>query len=301
MIDVPEGRCRPREGRLDESPVFSIRVASAIVFVAILSCASAAAEQATDTSPGPERVSIRGELKRAAQDSGALLRAPAKWDKHDWRRAAAFVVTLGALFAEDNRVSDEVQSRRTATTDRIASRTDWFGQPGAVVLSGALLGAGLIRGNDAVRDTGRDALEASLLTVVEVGVIKSIAGRERPRDSGGFTRFKPFSSNNSFPSGHAAQVFAVAAVIAEHSNGWLVPTVAYSIATIVAVDRVAQNTHFASDVFAGAVIGGVTGKFLVRRHRRDRDPQVASRAEPRFTLGVVPIRGGAALTISYLE
>ena len=185
-----------------------------------------------------------------------MLRAPGKWDSRDWRRAAAFTVTLGALFAADDRIYVEVQAHRTDTTDHFASRTEVFGQPGALVLSGALLGVGLISKSSGVRDLGRDALEACLITGVEVGVIKVIAGRERPRESGGSTRFVPFSSNDSFPSGHAAQAFTVAAVIAEHSHGWFVPTVAYSIATIVAIDRVAQNNHFASDVFAGAVIGG---------------------------------------------
>jgi len=45
-----------------------------------------------------------------------------------------------------------------------------------------------------------------------------------------------------------------------------VPTAAYTLATLVALDRVNTRAHFASDVFAGAVLERSRVVFLVARH-----------------------------------
>jgi membrane-associated phospholipid phosphatase len=65
------------------------------------------------------------------------------------------------------------------------------------------------------------------------------------------------SDTNSFPSGHTAMAFSGATVL-RHEYGEVSPwiTVAgYSVATFVAVDRVAKKRHHWYDVTAGAAIG----------------------------------------------
>jgi membrane-associated phospholipid phosphatase len=47
--------------------------------------------------------------------------------------------------------------------------------------------------------------------------------------------------HQSFPSGHATNAFAVASVAAGHADGWVVPAVAYSLASGVAVSRMNDN------------------------------------------------------------
>ncbi len=67
------------------------------------------------------------------------------------------------------------------------------------------------------------------------------------------------------------------------SSGRLVPTLAYTVATVN--DRV----HFASDAVAGAIVGTVTGRFLVARHRR----QAADRpVRVEIEIEIAPIRNG---------
>jgi membrane-associated phospholipid phosphatase len=133
---------------------------------------------------------------------------------------------------------------------------------------------------------GRDAIEASALAGLIANVLKPAFGRQRPIDANDETVFKPASSNYSFPSGHSTEAFAVASVIATRSSGWLVPTLAYACATVVAFDRVNDHAHFSSDVLAGAAIGITVGRFIVHRHENAAEsdgqhPSISLTAIPR--------------------
>ena len=69
---------------------------------------------------------------------------------------------------------------------------------------------------------------------------------------------RPDESNaNSFPSGHTAMAFSGATVL-RYEYGEVSPWITlagYSVATFVAVDRVAKKRHHWYDVAAGAAIG----------------------------------------------
>lgn len=70
--------------------------------------------------------------------------------------------------------------------------------------------------------------------------------------------------NNSLPSQHTANVFVSATVIASlfPEQKWVAP-VAYSVAGLVGVQRVLADSHWASDVIAGAAVGFLSGKAIV--------------------------------------
>jgi hypothetical protein len=79
-------------------------------------------------------------------------------------------------------------------------------------------------------------------------------------------QFKPFSNNQSFPSGHSSQAFAVATAIAENYPVWWVQTLCYGGAGLVGYARIEQNAHYASDVVAGALLGWAVAHAVVHRH-----------------------------------
>lgn len=123
---------------------------------------------------------------------------------------------------------------------------------------------------------GLDLIRAEILEEVIVQVLKSSVQRTRPDGS----------DNRSFPSGHAAATFALAAVLERHLGARLAwPTLA--IATYVGTSRLHDNVHFLSDVVFGAAIGTAAGWTVVGRHGRTN-----------YALAPVPVPGGFAVMIS---
>jgi membrane-associated phospholipid phosphatase len=96
-----------------------------------------------------------------------------------------------------------------------------------------------------------------------------VTGRERPNESDSAYDFKGPGGNGtnaSFPSGHAGNAFAVASVMSEvygDNNPW-VPWLAYGVAGGVALSRINDNKHWASDAFLASALGFFIGKMVTR-------------------------------------
>jgi PAP2 superfamily len=235
------------------------------------------------------------EARRYRSDSVALIKAPLTWDKGDWEKLAGGAIIVGGLMFADRSIDSAAQRNRSHATNSIASASTPLGSQYGFELSGTLWIAGTLLNHENMRETGRDAVEAGVLAyVLNTGLLKRLFGRERPRDSGGRTVFVPGSSHDSFPSGHTTEAFAVASVIAARSKSWPIPVIAYSLASLVAFDRINTRDHFASDVVAGAFLGTAVGHFLVHRHG-EQEKGVLSKA----TLEIVPIRHGLAAQIGF--
>jgi hypothetical protein len=232
-----------------------VRLAAVVVFIALV--------------PSAHANSIVDEARQYGRDFKAVVLAPAHWDRSEWGRAALTIGTVAVLMHEDEHIAHAIQARRSSQTNSIAKAVTPMGGGRGLQLSVALIGVGLLTKNTEVRDTGRDALESSIIAAgVITPLLKRTLGRARPnQDEMTAHDFDPGSVQQSFPSGHATNAFALASAIAGHSNGWVVPTVAYTVASTVAFARMNDNVHWASDVFAGAVIGTATGKMIVHRHR----------------------------------
>lgn len=256
----------------------------------------AEAPPAQPQRPLPGRIldAFLDEAKRYVSDAVALVRAPAEWEGTDWRRAAAVGASLATLFLADESIDAGARRQRSHFTDRVSAATTWMGGGGGFRIPFVLLGGGLTFANANVRDMGRETLEACLVSSIVTKGLKEAIGRERPFETNGETAFKPFTSHDSFPSAHTTQAFAIASVVAARSEGWLVPTLAYTAATVVAFDRINDRVHFASDVFAGALVGTLTGRFLVIRHRRQ---ETAPRS--RVEVQILPIRSGLAARMRF--
>ncbi len=235
----------------------------------------------------------REEARRYVLDAGGILTSPLRWDGSQWIRAAAVVAALGVVASEDDAIDEKFRSHRSSQTDAFARGVTPLGSYAGVGLSAAALGSGLLFKDDVLRETGRDAIEAELLAAgVLTPLLKITLGRLRPVQGSDADEFHAFSGRNSFPSGHATEAFAIASVFAARSRGWVVPTLAYALASGVAFARINDRAHFASDVVGGAVLGTVVGRSIVRRHSDERESLVPS---------VLPLvtRRGAGLMLSW--
>ena len=304
---IPRGCDRAQERRKARAFLCAVLLASS------LPAALARGQEAAETAPGadgappqaaadtppPSNGKIRplrilgDELKLYFVDSVALFTAPIRWKKNDWWTAGAVGAGIAGVMAFDEHLSVEIQERRSPATDRVSRWTTNLGTTDAFVISGALVAGGVVFKDSNVTSMGREALEASVFTGLLSTVAKRAFGRKRPIDANDRTAFELGSSNQSFPSGHTTEAFTLASVIAARSSGWIVPSLAYTAACLVAYDRVNDRQHFPSDVVAGAALGVSVGRFVVHRHR----PQEPSAHH--VDLQVVPIRNGASLVARF--
>lgn len=125
-----------------------------------------------------------------------------------------------------------------------------------VVLGGAFAAyfAGRMTGTRWVQHLGMDEIEATILASAFSEGIKLAVRRPRPVEVDGTQ-----SHTYSFPSGHATLTFAAATVLQQHL-GYKAAIPTYAVASYVAMSRLHDNRHFASDVVFGAALGIVVGR-----------------------------------------
>ncbi len=295
-----EGRLRDiRQGKCWLSPPAALL--ALLLFGGFFLLPSEAAAQETGASPlegsvpptPPAHSGLFGALANEAKlyldDGSALITAPFSWNAADRTKAAGVLVLVGGLMVFDDRIAAESQERRSSLTNSISRATTGLGSAEAFYLSGGLIASGFAFHDSHLTLMGREAIEASVFSGLISNALKPVFGRVRPAAAGNQTTFEPGSGNYSFPSGHATEAFAVASVVAARSSGWLVPTLAYTAASLVALDRINDRAHFPSDVAAGAAIGAVVGRFIVHRHERTMEtpgPQISLTTIP-HGLGLV--------------
>lgn len=95
-----------------------------------------------------------------------------------------------------------------------------------------------------------------LVAAALVMLVKFTVRRRRPQGEwGGIYRS---TDPHSFPSGHAARAFMLAALALGQGPGWLGAILALW-APLVALARVSMGVHYLSDVLAGAAFGVLAG------------------------------------------
>jgi hypothetical protein len=221
-----------------------------VLFVCLLAATPVAAQDAP-TSPAPAIPSFRSlfvDLPSDALHLGTL---------HTLEVVGAGAILAVAVAAEDGDIT-----RRAVAARTMESALD-PGQVlgGGVMQLGGALGTYLVaRAAGSARGAviGGELVRAQILNGAVTQGLKYAVGRRRPDGA----RF-------SFPSGHASATFATAAVL-QRELGWRVGAAAYVLGSYVAVSRLSENKHFASDVAVGAAIGIASGHAVTLGHGRRR-------------------------------
>jgi membrane-associated phospholipid phosphatase len=159
-----------------------------------------------------------------------------------------------------------------------------------------------------VADLGLHGTEAVALSGVLTAAVKDLAGRARPyvsvdTNAHDFKFGRGFGNGGfqSFPSGHSTAAFAAASVVTSESQRWwphetwLVASAMYGGASLVALSRMYNNAHWASDVVLGAGIGTFSGIKVVR-YNHGHPHNFIDRAL--LGLEVTPVPGGAAVGVN---
>lgn len=171
---------------------------------------------------------------------------------------------LGPIVEVDHQVREAVQASRRPTYEAVMKGASDIGKP--VVTFGVLLAIAVFTGPVGAQ-TAREALYVLLPTNIAVEVLKRSTNRTRP--DGTHRR-----SNASFPSSHAANAAALAAVFA--ARWGRLKWVFWLGALTVAWSRVYLNRHFLSDIVVGVAIGVICAWWVGRRMRPPRPSGVPS-------------------------
>jgi len=241
------------------------------------SAAAPAPTPSTEPAPSPGRqVSWKLLAPNILRDQKPIWLFPvhAAQGQH-WKPTLAVVLGTAALVALDPH--DTPYFRRTDSFNGFnkvfSGRNTALG---TAIVPLSVYAVGLVRRDSYAQQTalfaGQAVVDAEILTTV----LKNITGRLRPAEippDGDFshTWFKSqgpwFRGRGSFPSGHTIAAFSVATVFAERykKHRW-VPFVAYGLAGLVGFSRVPLQSHFPSDVFAGAALGFSISRYVVLQH-----------------------------------
>jgi membrane-associated phospholipid phosphatase len=218
--------------------------------------------------------------------------------KRDLVVAGAFAGTTLLLFPLDRPIARNLQdsSVQTDFLRDLSHGVEGIASPGAYYIGGSFYLIGRIARQPRLADLGWHGTEAVLLGEVVSYLLKGTLGRARPHvaldDPTNFRFGRGFGASQwrSFPSGHSTTAFAAAAAVTDETTLWwpgstiIIGPLMYGGATMVALSRMYNNRHWASDVAVGALIGTFAGKKVV----------LASHASPHNIIDRVMLSGYVA-------
>jgi len=158
----------------------------------------------------------------------------------------------GASSFLDDETRDAVQGYNWGESLETGAGPIW-----SSVFVASMFTAGRFAHGERFRAMTYDMLDAVIVNLGYTELLKAAVGRERPNGQ----------DNKSFPSGHTSNSFALATVVERH-YGWKIGVPAYALASVVGASRIQQDKHYLSDVVAGATLGYIVGRTVVRVNNR---------------------------------
>ena len=195
--------------------------------------------------------------------------------------AGLFTAGTIAMFPVDRRIAMSLKTSSLQDNAFVHHAADAFrltAVPGSLLIGGGLYAAGRLSGSARMAELGLHGTEALLIGQALGTAVKGTLGRARPyvvADSNAhdFALGRGFRMGNDFsslPSGHTIAAFAAASAVTSELAGWwpratpFVGVVMYGGATMVALERLYDDQHWASDVLLAAAIGTFSGLKVVK-------------------------------------
>lgn len=208
--------------------------------------------------------------------------SPLDINKKGWLTGAALVGTTIGIGFLDKPIQKWAAGLRRKNPD-LGSYSRIVSDIGGVYEVASFAGIatyGFVFKKPKLRTTTALATQAYITSTFWSMLFKQVSGRLRPFDikensTMNQPRFHgpfyplPYGGNSAFPSGHTTLAFAAARVYAmEYKNIPAVPIISYSVAGLIGFSRIIENRHWATDVFAGALLGYACGTQVVNNYHR---------------------------------
>jgi membrane-associated phospholipid phosphatase len=231
------------------------------------------------TKPSPEReISWRQLVPNMVQDQKRIWLFPVSvaHGNHLKPLLAITAVTAGFVAIDEHNAKYFRNTQTFSGFNKVVSGSN--ASLGMEIFPAAFYAIGLARKDSYAQHTVLLAGEAVLDSEILTSVMKDIDRRFRPASvppNGDFSHswFKETHGSylggvGSFPSGHTIAAFSIATVFAKRypNPRWHV-WLAYGLASMIGFSRVSLQSHFSSDVFAGAALGYAIAHYVVLRPR----------------------------------
>jgi membrane-associated phospholipid phosphatase len=196
-----------------------------------------------------------------------------------WVKAAPYGVLVaagGLLFPLDKKINRQFYkgSWRSHSADQLFKVIRQFGMAAPFAITVPLLGGyGLIYKNQKSLYMAGELAGGIVMAGAATEAFKLAFGRERPYQTVSPSNF--FKGGSSFYSGHAITAWTFATVISKnyprqdlgfigiHGRLPILPVLMYSAASLVCVQRLYSHSHWASDVYYGALAGYGAGSLSI--------------------------------------
>jgi membrane-associated phospholipid phosphatase len=234
--------------------------------------------------------SEKGYFPSLLHNIGEQASAPFHFKAKQWLLTGAVAgITTALIFADEDIDSwARVRKQKSQLVNRTSPFISEFGSKyGIYTIVATGLVSAAFKSEKGVQ-TSLLATQAFITSGIWTQIIKQLTGRERPKASyifshleggqwhGVFSKYIDVApddrsgfSYDAFPSGHTATAFSIATVFAtQYNDRKAIPVICYSAATLVGISRLTEHEHWASDVFAGAFLGYLSGKQVVRNFNR---------------------------------
>jgi membrane-associated phospholipid phosphatase len=253
------------------------------ILVAALAHLPIGAQTSADDGPSPAPGSQSEQAPRLPDDLKAFAAEPLRWRGREWLRFAGVAAAVRAAYEYDEDVRDHYANDGKPNYHEVAEA-----MPPAIVFGATWFAAKLGRNEEAFREAAM-MRRAFVLQTISTEVVKVAFRRERPGP--GVPRDNWSNGHSlSFPSGHTGAAFAIGTVFAESGDDEhrrLRRVIGYGIGTFVGYQRINHDAHWLSDTVAGAALGIMSAKFVMRRHEGK---------EPRGVFALAPMEGGTMVT-----
>jgi membrane-associated phospholipid phosphatase len=229
--------------------------------------------------------SPKGYFPSLLHNLGEQAAAPFSFTPKQWIITGVAAGLTFGLAKIDGEIDDWTKNlkQKSSFVNKASPVITSFGSTTGILSVAAFGSVSAILKNKKGLQTSLLATQAMITSGIWVHLIKMLTGRERPEADylfskseagkwyGPFAQYdqdlatkKPGSSFDSFPSGHTATAFSIATVFAmQYKDIKAVPIISYSAATLVGLSRLTEHKHWASDVFAGALLGYLCGRQVV--------------------------------------
>ncbi len=227
----------------------------------------------TPAPPDPDRDDLLdspwGFTKAFAGDAWATMTTPFVIEDGDVARGTVILATALTLFALDGAVHERVVDASDSGVGASIEDVGEFLDPVALMgntnrywIAGMLVSD--LVGAEYLETVFKEILFSHWIAGAGREIIGGAIGRRRPEGGLGEYSFS-FRDGSSFPSGHAATITQLAAILSHHIDRWPATVLLYGLAGTVVWERVSSDSHWPSDAVLGAAWGWGVAQVVMRR------------------------------------